>query len=68
LRKRSTPRSIAPVLVRGLVAVVIVLALSSAASAAKTPYQVEFESFSFASGTRSGTVASGAGSRSPRAA
>jgi hypothetical protein len=43
------------------VAVVIVLALSSAASAAKTPYQVEFESFSFASGTRSGTVASGAG-------
>jgi hypothetical protein len=43
------------------VAVVIVLALSSAASAAKTPYQVEFESFSFASGTTSGTVASGAG-------
>jgi Peptidase_C39 like family len=43
------------------VAVVIVLALSSAASAAKTPYLVEFESFSFASGTTSGTVASGAG-------
>jgi hypothetical protein len=43
------------------VAVVIVLALSSAASAAKQPYRVEFESFSFASGTTSGTVASGAG-------
>ncbi len=42
-------------------AVVIVLALSSAASAAKQPYRVEFESFSFASGTTSGTVASGAG-------
>ena len=42
-------------------AVVIVLALSNAATAAKTPYQVEFESFSLASGTASGTVASGAG-------
>ena len=42
-------------------AVVVVLALSSAASAAKAPYRVEFESFSFASGTMSGTVASGAG-------
>jgi hypothetical protein len=48
------------VLARGLVAFTLLLVVTgSASAAAKHPYQVELESFSFAGGTMAGTVESG---------
>jgi hypothetical protein len=45
---------------RGLVAFTLLLVLTGSATAAgKSPYQVELESFSFAGGTKAGTVESG---------
>jgi hypothetical protein len=47
------------VLVRGLVAVTLLLVLTGSASAAKDPYRVDLESFAFRSGTKVGTTESG---------
>jgi hypothetical protein len=47
------------VLVRGLVAVTLLLVLTGSASAAKEPYRVDLESFAFSSGARVGTTESG---------
>jgi hypothetical protein len=48
------------VLARGLAAFTLLLVLTGSASAAgKQPYQVELESFSFADGSKAGTVESG---------
>jgi Peptidase_C39 like family len=46
---------------RGLFALVALLALAGSASAAKQAYLVELETFSFATGTKTGTVSSGGG-------
>jgi hypothetical protein len=46
------------VAVRGLLALVALLVITGSASAAKQAYLVELETFSFATGTTSGTVAS----------
>ena len=46
-------------LVRGLVAVTLLLVLTGSASAAKEPYRVDLESFAFSSGTKVGTTESG---------
>ena len=45
-------------LVRGLVAVTLLLVLTGSASAAKEPYRVDLESFAFSSGTKAGTTES----------
>ena len=46
-------------LVRGLVAVTLLLVLTGSASAAKEPYRVDLESFAFSDGTKTGTTESG---------
>ena len=46
-------------LVRGLVAVTLLLVLTGSASAAKEPYRVDLESFAFSSGAKVGTSESG---------
>src|SRR5918995_1109513 len=59
LRRRLPPRSIAFVLVRGLVAFTLLLVLTGSASAASEAYLVDLESFAFSGGTTHGTTASG---------
>src|SRR5688500_9497176 len=59
LRPRRPPHSIASVLVRGLVAVTLLLVLTGSASAAKEPYRVDLESLAFSGGAKAGTTESG---------